>query len=189
MADFLKAWAATSTFEGGYANDPDDSGGETYRGISRVHNPKWPGWHYVDEAKKLYNFPSNLKENVTVDGLVVQFYEEIWDRLPCKLLPQEMAEVVFDTAVNMGSGTAVRFLQEALNALNCNQAYWPDVKVDGGFGPKTAAALVFVMEDRGEADLLAKVYSVIRGDYFLEIMKKKPSQEKFARSWFRRVKL
>lgn len=187
MADFLKAWAITDTFEGGYANDPKDPGGETYRGISRVHNPNWPGWHYVDEAKKLPDFPANLKQNVTVDGLVMQFYQGIWDRLPCSMLSQKLAEVVFDTAVNMGERRAIGFLQEALNALNCNGAYWSDVTVDGQYGPKTAAAVVAIVQDRDESDLLGKVYAVIRGDFYLEIMKKNPGHEAFARSWFRRV--
>jgi type VI secretion system secreted protein VgrG len=39
--NFLKAFNTTMTFEGGYANDPDDAGGETYMGISRRYHPDW----------------------------------------------------------------------------------------------------------------------------------------------------
>jgi lysozyme family protein len=35
--------------EGYYVNDKDDSGGETYRGISRVNFPKWAGWAIEEE--------------------------------------------------------------------------------------------------------------------------------------------
>ncbi|RYD50653.1 MAG: hypothetical protein EOP52_13405, partial [Sphingobacteriales bacterium] len=35
MADFLTAYKRTAVAEGGYANDPDDLGGETYKGIAR----------------------------------------------------------------------------------------------------------------------------------------------------------
>lgn len=52
MADFDKAYFRTCKFEGGYANDKNDSGGETYKGISRVHNPKWGGWKIIDSYKK-----------------------------------------------------------------------------------------------------------------------------------------
>ena len=48
---FDKALAHTLQFEGGYANDPADSGGETYKGISRNNWPSWPGWKLIDEAK------------------------------------------------------------------------------------------------------------------------------------------
>ena len=39
--------------EGGYVNDPSDSGGETYCGIARNSNPKWEGWKIVDAHKPL----------------------------------------------------------------------------------------------------------------------------------------
>ena len=35
MANFEEAYKKTSDFEGGYVNDEDDAGGETYRGIAR----------------------------------------------------------------------------------------------------------------------------------------------------------
>jgi len=44
------------TQEGGYANIKGDTGGETYRGISRKKNPSWSGWKVVDSQKPLkYN--------------------------------------------------------------------------------------------------------------------------------------
>lgn len=42
----------TLKHEGGYANHPADKGGETYRGITRKHNPEWSGWKYIDEVKR-----------------------------------------------------------------------------------------------------------------------------------------
>jgi lysozyme family protein len=30
--------------EGGWANNPADSGGETFRGIARNFHKSWPGW-------------------------------------------------------------------------------------------------------------------------------------------------
>ena len=35
MAEFETAYYLTNKIEGGYANDQDDKGGETYRGIAR----------------------------------------------------------------------------------------------------------------------------------------------------------
>ena len=37
--------------EGGYVDDRDDRGGETYRGISRNNFPDWKGWKKIDGFK------------------------------------------------------------------------------------------------------------------------------------------
>jgi hypothetical protein len=50
----------TLGYEGEWVNDPDDRGGETYRGISRVHWPKWAGWAIIDAEKQNEAFPSRL---------------------------------------------------------------------------------------------------------------------------------
>lgn len=41
MAEFNIAFQKTLTHEGGYVNDPEDSGGETYKGISRNNHKNW----------------------------------------------------------------------------------------------------------------------------------------------------
>ena len=43
MANFDEAFALTMKSEGGYANNPNDTGGETYKGVSRKNHPKWNG--------------------------------------------------------------------------------------------------------------------------------------------------
>ncbi len=42
----------TLKHEGGYANNPNDKGGETYRGIGRKANPNWKGWGFIDQVKR-----------------------------------------------------------------------------------------------------------------------------------------
>lgn len=39
MADFQESFRIAMGHEGGYSKDPDDAGGETYKGISRKFNP------------------------------------------------------------------------------------------------------------------------------------------------------
>jgi lysozyme family protein len=41
----------TKMFEGGYVDDPSDSGGETIFGVSRASFPNWPQWARVDAFK------------------------------------------------------------------------------------------------------------------------------------------
>ena len=47
-ASFKPAFDATMRNEGGYGNDPQDPGGETYRGIARKFHSKWEGWTTID---------------------------------------------------------------------------------------------------------------------------------------------
>jgi hypothetical protein len=50
-SNYKEAYKATCKFEGGYANDKNDTGGETYKGIARNYWPKWAGWKTVDASK------------------------------------------------------------------------------------------------------------------------------------------
>ena len=50
--------------EGGYVFDPDDSGGETYKGVARKFHSKWEGWSKIDlhsqlVAQNLFDFAVN----------------------------------------------------------------------------------------------------------------------------------
>jgi len=58
MAEFNIALQKTLAHEGGYSNDPNDMGGETYKGISRASHSVWKGWAIVDKYKKLSGFPA-----------------------------------------------------------------------------------------------------------------------------------
>jgi lysozyme family protein len=114
MADFEKAYSRTGKFEGGYVNDPDDSGGETYHGIARKFHPTWPGWKIVDEQKKKSNFPKNLKDrrNELLPLEKVFYKKEFWDKVwGDSIKDQRVANDMYDTAVNMGVGTSIKLSQ------------------------------------------------------------------------------
>ena len=52
MANFDEEFKKVIVVEGGYVDDPDDSGGETYLGISRRYNPDSKMWNIIDDIKK-----------------------------------------------------------------------------------------------------------------------------------------
>lgn len=110
MADFLTAFRRTAAFEGGYVNDPDDNGGETYKGISRRANPNWAGWKIVDACKKKKNFPKNLSSNAELQELVSQCYKNnYWDKVwGDKINHQKVANDMYDVAVNCGVATSIK---------------------------------------------------------------------------------
>lgn len=190
MADFDKAFFKTMGHEGGYVNDKDDAGGETYMGISRKYNPTWAGWDTIDDLKGKSNFPKCLDDNDELDNDVMDFYEAMyWDvnRLD-EVESQAIASEMFDTGVNMGISRAAKFLQEGLNYLNRNEQSYNDLVVDGKIGPASLRALDYIMS-HGDEDVLLTIMNVLQGQHYLDYMKKSPIQEKYARGWLKRVQL
>lgn len=110
MADFLAAYKRTENFEGDniYTKTPGDSGGETWSGISRVFNPKWLGWKILDTILNKKN--NQVINNPELEELKLDFYRSnywnpIWGD---KISKQEVANDLYDTAVNMGVGTSIK---------------------------------------------------------------------------------
>lgn len=118
MANFDKEFDKLIFAEGGYVNDPDDSGGETYLGISRKNNPKWIGWKVIDEEKKkgLKNITSRLKKDIALTNSAKLLYKQkYWDCLELDDIPsQDIAHQLFDTCVNAGRTTAINIAQQVL---------------------------------------------------------------------------
>ena len=183
MAEFNKAFDITMGHEGGYSNDADDAGGETYRGISRKYNPHWTGWNLIDDTKP------NI-DKAKLDPYVRNFYEDkYWDEnLLDEVESQAVANEIFDTGVNMGTAKAAKFLQQSLNYLNRNGTLFNELVVDGKIGKKTLDALDDVLCE-GDETILLTMMNVLQGNHYFEYMTKSPIQEKFARGWFSRVKL
>lgn len=113
MANFDIAYKRTCKFEGGWVNDDADSGKETYKGISRVANPKWAGWSIIDQYKKKNNFPKNLDSDVKLQELVKQCYRNnYWNNVwGDKINHQDVANDLYDTAVNMGVATSIKLVE------------------------------------------------------------------------------
>ena len=139
--------------EGGYVNDPDDPGGETNFGIAKRSHPD------VDIA------------NLTKGGAKEIYKEHYWNKNKVESLSEELRHIYFDMCVNQGRGRAVKILQHAANAKGAG------LKVDGGMGPMTIAAVDGVELDRVRA---------YRIKYYADLVTRKPDLEKFYFGWFRR---
>ena len=188
MSYYLEAFKVTLGHEGGYGNDPVDVGGETYKGISRRFNPNWDGWKIIDLAKiEDIHFPSSLETYEGLQKSVQDYYRmRYWDEYLGDDMPMALALEMFDTAVNMGVGRAVKFLQIALNCLNRNGSLYPDMVEDGSYGPTTHRNLYQYLS-MDSVFLLVKMINVQQGMHYINYMKKSPKQEKYARGWFKRV--
>lgn len=119
MAKFIDAYKKVLNNEGIYSNDPDDAGGETYKGISRKANPNWDGWISIDAIKKAHptTFKGILKKTTELEKKVQDLYKDkYWDCFELDDVPSQLvAEQMFDTAVNQGQTAAIRFAQRVLD--------------------------------------------------------------------------
>ena len=187
---FQDAYRELIQHEGSYSNDPVDQGGETYRGISRVFHPDWPGWSIVDEYKDDPSFPGVLDKDLALQAKVQDFYKEHhWDVFHGDDLPVAVAWELFEIGVNMGVRTATKFLQRALNVFNKQGTLWPDIAIDGVFGPATlraTQAMCSARSGRGST-VLAKSLNCLQGERYISIGASRPSQERFLWGWFNRV--
>lgn len=187
ISDFDVIFEKTMGHEGGYSNDPVDRGGETYKGIARNYHPSWEGWKIIDNTKKSPKFPLNLKSINELDILVKKFYKStFFDVFMGDNMPHALAEEMFDTGVNMGVGRAVKFLQKALNVLNKNQSFYPDIVEDGAFGPNTYNVLMKAVNN-GLLSHIVKIINILQGMHYIEYATKSPTQERFMKGWLNRV--
>lgn len=183
MAEFQVVYAKTGKIEGGYANNPNDRGGETYAGISRKFNPSWNGWSIVDIQKTQANFPANLASDSRLPPLVESFFKtNYWDALSLgHVANQQIANELYDIAVNSGVPIAAKFLQRALNIANLRGKAWPELQVDGQVGPATINTL-----NQASAWEIFKLIGALQGAHYIDIVEKDPTQEEFIKSWMSR---
>lgn len=125
MASYLLAKQKTGKNEGGYANVTNDSGGETYCGISRVWWPKWKGWKIIDAIKanrkiKRYEYI----HDPVLEQLVDDFYKAtFWDVLKADDIDdQEVAERLYDFGVTSGQSRTINKIQAVLGLPQTGKA-------------------------------------------------------------------
>ncbi|OUJ74928.1 hypothetical protein BXP70_09280 [Hymenobacter crusticola] len=128
MADFTHYFPTLLAHEGGYCHDLQDPGGETYKGIARVSNPKWSGWPTVDAVKARAALPTPvpragwralskaLEAEATLNALIMSFYKaSYWNPLSLDaVLSQCVAEQLADHGVNAGTARPAKMLQYLL---------------------------------------------------------------------------
>lgn len=169
MADFKKIIGFIRKWEGGYVNDPDDDGGETYCGISRYKNPKWEGWATVDAHKlKEGNIIADAKLNAMVDDF---YFKKYWCAVGADAInSQGVANMASDWQVNSGD-VSTKSLQRIVGVFP-----------DGVVGPKTIAAI-----NAMPAALLLTKLRQYRIDFYHDLVRRKPKNQKYLKGWLNRT--
>lgn len=161
--------------EGGYVNNPADRGGATKYGITEA-------------VARQNGYKGNMKD-LPLETAKAIYKKQYWTQPRFDQVNEintAVAEELLDTGVNCGTGFAKPLLQRALNLLN-NQGKggWPDLAVDGVYGPATLSALKSYLAKRGkEGEItLLKVLNILQGNRYIEIAERNPSQEQFFYGW------
>jgi lysozyme family protein len=155
--NFEPALKAMLHHEGGFVDHPKDPGGMTNLGVTKKVWEEWVG-HEVNEK---------VMRSLTPEIVGPMYKRKYWDRIKGDDLPQGVDYIVFDAAVNSGTGRAAKWLQAVVG-----------VEQDGGIGPKTIAAV-----NAYDPKKLIEDYS----DRRLAFLTALPTWETFGRGWGRRV--
>ncbi len=149
-------------WEGGFVDHPADPGGRTNRGVTQKTYDAWRA------GQGLPKRDVKLIDDADVHAVYESGY---WIPPRCDLLDRPLDLVHLDTAVNMGPGRAVRFLQQAVGCA-----------VDGDFGPATQRAVLACRA----SDTLAS-YCKLRENFYRQIVSRKPEQSVFLKGWLNRL--
>lgn len=169
MAEFNFAFEKMLSHEGGYSNDPDDSGKETYKGISRTNHKNWSGWSCIDKYKGNFDFPSILDKDVHLQREIKEFYRSnFWCPLSAdQISNQAIAASIFDFSVNAGIVTSVRIIQSIVGT-----------KADGLIGEQTLKRLNTL-----DFGYVQSAFTLAKISHYIAIIKKRPANKKYLYGW------
>ncbi len=160
--------------EGGYVNHPADRGGPTH-------------WGITEAVARRHGYMDDMR--VLPQSEAIAIYKQLYWHAPnfdavADAAPALAAEL-FDTGINMGTGTATGFLQRALNALNRTGADFADITVDRNIGSATLSALHAFLKKRGRGAeaVLLKAVDALQGAHYVRLAETRPSQEAFLYGW------
>lgn len=155
---FNHAVAVVLSHEGGYTNDPVDSGGETNFGITKK------------------SYPDLDIKNLTVDDAKKIYKRDFWDKGPYKAINNiDIATKIFDLEVNMGPVNAYKIAQRALKSIGNDVAEDGDLKSDIAIINKT------------KSDILLPAIRTKAADYYKALVAAHPKYEKFLKGWLNRA--
>lgn len=162
MADPQKLKPFILRREGGYVNDPDDSGGATNKGIT------------IATFRHYYGANATIKQlqALTDEQWMHIFLCGFWNPFKAdNIANQSIANICVDWAWASGTGTAIREVQALLG-----------VAVDGIVGAKTLAAI----NNAIQRHLFAKIQSA-RLRFVEGVVRRSPRKKKFLNGWRRRI--
>jgi hypothetical protein len=174
MADFAAAFQWAMQFEDplmACAQVPDaapaGAAGPCYA-ISGINSGAWPGQFAAIAA---------LPQGGRAAAVEAFYQAEFWNSWLAQLVSDDVAKRVFDFGVNAGSGTSVRTLQQAVNAVGGS------LTVDGGWGPLTLAAA-----NAAASAALVAAFIQARVAHYEAIAAANPADAAYLKGWLARAR-
>lgn len=151
--------------EGGYVNDPNDSGGATNHGITeqvaRDHG-------YSGAMESL---PKGMAQDIYIESYIKKpRYDQVL------MLSPAVGTKLVDAGVNTGPGRASRWFQQSLNDLSRAGRDYQQITVDGAIGPGTLAAYKSLEKTRGRikaCELTLKLMDSYQAAHYSSLAKNK----------------
>lgn len=171
MADYKKLFPHILAFEGGLANDPDDSGGLTNKGLTYAN-------YCASCQEVLGRKPAKVHFLQLSDEEIGLFFKKLyWDKMNADNIPsQAIADILVDWF--WGSWTvAAKELQRCLFA-----DFGLPLLIDGEIGPKTIDAITKVNEKA-----FIEKYNARRLAFYEDLAGRRPKDKKFLKGWKRRA--
>lgn len=171
-----------TNIEGGFVDDPDDSGGATSHGITKTLADQ-----YKTTLKTKFGWDGNMR-NLTTEMAFFIYKTHFWDKMKLDDVMKRsvfLADRLFDLGINAGKTVAVKNLQRYLNVMNNRQTYWKNINSDGLMGPATLSALDAYIAKRGATgkDYLIDAMLDMQSTYYIELAERREKDEKFIYGW------
>jgi lysozyme family protein len=160
--NFNQALQLVLQFEGGYVNNPNDSGGATNKGITQ---------RTYDAYRQSKGLSTQSVQNIADNEVTDIYYNNFWLVAKCDQLPAGLDALHFDTAVNAGPGQAAKFLQRAVG-----------VTADGVIGNQTLAKV-----NASDSKTVIRSYITNRVNFYIDLVIQNNSQLQFLKSWLGRT--
>ena len=110
-------------------------------------------------------------KNISTEEVTDIYLNDYWLPTKCDQMGDRLSIAAFDTAVNMGGGRSVKFIQQAIGAT-----------VDGVIGPETISKLKAYDQTKLSNDFMNQ-----RENFYNAIVQRDPTQVKFLKGWLRRL--
>lgn len=175
-----------------FVDHASDPGGATNYGISLRFLQDMIDVGRVDAADFDHDFDGDVDgadmRELTLDQARDLLWSEFWQPYLTVDLPPPIAIKLFDMAVNMGQGQAVRLLQDALNYYLKARGLNPLTR-DGVIGPKTIAAAVMMHENGVDYHAMLVSMRARMAKFYEDLVVKNPKFGDFIDGWLKRAAL
>lgn len=167
MAKIDNLWPFILSWEGGYSNHPNDSGGPTNRGVTLA---TWKVYGYDKDGDGDID-KDDVKMITEYDAVYVVMKPKFWDRWNAdQIEDQSIANILVDW-IWMSGFSKIKTVQSMLG-----------LKDDGIVGPKTLRML-----NSGDHRAMFAAIWLRRERFYYNLVEQRPSNKVFLKGWLRRL--